>query len=187
MLRDRRRRLIQDQVADGCWDHKELTAYYMPSHQALFNDPLKGPDHPDFDQVAPVVVQAEVAAPAFMLDREFGHEPEQFDMAVRYLYPSGPVSGPAVPRGRRRRVADHNAETCRLIPRSSRSPWEAPAWPKPRRWPHATNRPRCPRPRGEKHHRPAATWRARVRGQDPPGCCTCYPRQGRSRRRSARR
>ena len=49
-----------------------IAAYYTPSHQALFNDPLEGPDHPDFDQVALVVVKAEIAAPAFMLDRELG-------------------------------------------------------------------------------------------------------------------
>ena len=61
----------------------------MPSHQVLFNDPLEGSDHPDFDQVALVVVKADIAAPAFMLDRELGHEPEQLDMAVRYLHPPG--------------------------------------------------------------------------------------------------
>ena len=61
----------------------------MPSHQALFIDPLEGPDYPDFDQVALVVVKTDIAAPAFMLERELGHEPEQLDMAVRYLHPPG--------------------------------------------------------------------------------------------------
>ena len=73
---DRRRRLTQGQVAGWYWDRQELAAYYMPSHQALFNDPLKGSDQPDFDQVARVVVKTEIAAPAFMPERELGHEPE---------------------------------------------------------------------------------------------------------------
>ena len=72
---------IAQSVANPIWGMPD----YMPSHQALFNDPLKGSDQPDFDQVARVVVKTEIAAPAFIPERELGHEPEQLDMAVRYL------------------------------------------------------------------------------------------------------